>query len=346
MKFVSKGMAALPACVAVALLLSGCLGNDADPSPEGEVFDPGLSADWPALEWPKDNPYSAAKASLGQELFFDLNLSRDGTASCAWCHSPFSAYSDNHNTPFSTGVRHQLAHRNTPTLANVAFSRTLMLDGSAATLEEQALLPLLSETEMDMTEPEILARLSADTVYAALFRQAYGDTSITLDRVVKALATWQRTLVSSRSYYDRWQAGDEGAMAPEAVRGAALFFSSRTDCSRCHTPPLFTDDGFHNTGLDSMPEDKGRALVTGLAADEGRFKTPTLRNIARTSPYMHDGRFYTLAAVLEHYNTGGKATQGADSLVRPLGLTSDEMADLQAFLESLSDPEFPVSTGP
>jgi cytochrome c peroxidase len=325
-------------------ILSGCLREPAtspDPEvPEGEVFGVTLPAGWPPLVWPKENPYSKAKAELGQDLFFNFGLSRDGLASCAWCHTPLSGFTDSHHGPFSTGVLHQLTRRNTPTLANLAFVSSFTYDGRDSTLEAQALGPLLSPHEMDMTGPEIVARLEQDTHYVNHFREAYGEGPITLDRIVKALATYQRTLISYRSPYDRWRAGDENALAPEMKRGAALFFGDKLDCRRCHVPPLFTDGEFHNTGLDSVTTDPGRAGVTGSAADEGRFKTPTLRNVEMSSPYMHDGRFYGLEEVLRHYNSGGKPHPGADSLMRPLGLTAQEITDLAAFLESLTDEAF------
>jgi cytochrome c peroxidase len=324
-------------------LVSGCLrdpaSSPAPEAPEDEVYEVVLPAGWPPLVWPQDNPYSRAKAELGQDLFFNFALSRDGLASCAWCHTPLSAFTDSHHGPFSSGTRHQQTRRNTPTLANVAFARFLTYDGRDSTLESQALGPLLSPHEMDMTGPEMAARLELDTHYVNLFRRVYGEGPITLDRIVKALATYQRTLISHRSPYDRWRAGED-ALGPEAKRGAALFFGDRLDCRRCHVPPLFTDGGFHNTGLDSVTTDRGRGAVTGVAADEGRFKTPTLRNVELTSPYMHDGRFYTMAEVLQHYNSGGMPHPGADSLMRPLGLTAQEISDLGAFLESLTDQDF------
>jgi cytochrome c peroxidase len=292
------------------------------------------------MKWPADNPYSEAKAELGRRLFFEPGLARDQRISCAWCHAPSAAFADNHHLPFSGGVEGGETRRNSPTLANLGYSPRLMLDGIAGSLEEQALLPLLNPFEMGSTPESIVSYLSADTLYVAQFAQAFGKGPITLSNVAKALATWQRTLISHESSYDRWAAGDTSALGASARRGAALFLGEQGGCFRCHAPPLFTDGGFHNVGLDVSPSDSGRADVTKLATDIGKFKTPTLRNIAATGPYMHDGRFTSLRQVLEHYNAGGEAHPNRSALVRPLGLTASELDDLAAFLESLTDSAF------
>lgn len=333
----------------IALFLSACLSgpDDSGDSTELTVSDegwvpalPSPPAGWPAILWPEDNPYSPEKAILGRRLFFEKRLSRDSTVSCSWCHSPSVAFADRHTGAISRGINGLPTQRNTPTLANVAFGRFFLLDGGAGSLEEQAPGPLFAENEMDMTGPEIEARLSGDTLYARLLRQAYGDGAVTLDRLVRALATYQRTLISARAPYDRWRAGDEDALSPAAKRGEELFMSDKTSCSQCHTPPLFTNGGFHNNGIDSGGGDPGRALVTGLSGGEGKFKVPTLRNVAITYPYMHDGSFETLQEIVEHYNSGGKPHPNADTLIRPLGLTPYELHDLVIFLEALTDPDF------
>jgi cytochrome c peroxidase len=227
-------------------------------------------------------------------------------------------------------------------LANMAFLRTFMYDGRFESLEAQALGPLFDHEEMDMTDSMVVARLQADTVYVRLFRQAFGEPRVTLERVAKAFATYQRTLISSRSPYDRWRGGDATALSPAAQRGEILFRSTRLGCASCHVPPLFTDGNFHNTGLyeAGAEADSGRAQFTKRAQDLGRFKTSTLRNIMVTFPYMHDGRFNTIDEVLEHYSQGGKEHPVKDDRIRPLGLTPDERADLAAFLEALTDQDF------
>jgi cytochrome c peroxidase len=212
-----------------------------------------------------------------------------------------------------------------------------MFDGAVTTLEEQALLPLLNPHEMDMTAHDVETRLANDTMYVRLFQGAFGSGPITIHRVALALATYQRTLVSHRAPYDRWVAGDSTALSESARRGAALFMGEKGGCARCHIPPLFTDGQFHDIGLDSLPADSGRARVTKNRLDFGKFKTPTLRNIFHTGPYMHDGRLVSLEHVVMHYNTGIKASGRVDAGLKLLELEEGEIFDLVAFLESLTD---------
>lgn len=292
------------------------------------------------MQWPADNPYDSAKATLGKVLFLDARLSRNGSVSCAWCHDPTVAFVDKHRSPFSSGVHGAIMRRNSPTLTNVGYGTSFMLDGRIATLEAQALGPLLSVDEMDMTGPEIEARIAADTTYVRMFREAFGSGTVTLTKVVRALTTYERTLVSARSDYDHWAAGNSAALSASAKRGAAIFLGERGGCFQCHAPPLFTDGLFHDIGLDTIPLDSGRGAITGLASDVGRFKTPTLRNVAQTGPYMHDGRFGDLENIVRHYNAGGAPSPNRDPRIHPLELTDAEVTDLVAFLQSLSDPDF------
>ena len=333
----------------VALFLSGCFlesdpggtpDNDPRYSDEGWTPErPALPKGWPSIQWPQDNPYSSAKAVLGRRLFFETRLSRDSTISCASCHTASQGFA-NTGLTISNGVFGQRTHRNSPTLSNIGFGTSFMFEGGIPTLELQALAPLFAENEMKMTGAEIESRLAADTLYARLFRQAYGEGPVTLSGVTKALATYQRTLVSYRSPYDRWKGGEKNALSAAAIRGEALFMGEKADCRHCHAPPLFTDGGFHNLGLDSVLSDLGRALITGQSADEGKFKTPTLRNVAVTPPYMHDGRFETLRETVDLYNRGKAPHPNTDTLVHPLGLTETEVSDLVAFLEALTDTAF------
>jgi len=336
------------ASLCASLLLGGCLvaggvgGSRAEgngPVADGEYIPeiPVLPAGWPALAWPADNPYTSAKAILGRRLFFEAGLSSDGTVSCSWCHGSGHAFTDMHRVAFSTGVGGVFATRNTPTTVNMIFGTSFMLDGAATTLEEQALLPLLNPHEMNMTRSGIEARLAADTLYVKLFRQAFGAGTISLPNVARALATYQRTLISYRTPYDQWVAGDSAALSEPAKRGAVIFLGEKGGCARCHVPPLFTDGRFYDIGLDSAPADSGRARVTGLAGDVGRFKTPTLRNVFHTGPYMHDGRIASLEHVVMHYNSGGAPSPNRDPGLKPLGLSESEVYDLTIFLESLTD---------
>lgn len=332
------------------LLFSSCLldrGKADEGGETGSVTDgdyvpvkPAAPAGWPALQWPKENPYTPAKDVLGRRLFFEGRLSRWQDRPCSWCHGPAAAFADVHGDSMSVGTGQGVTTRNTPTLANMAFARVFMLDGRAPTLEAQALGPLYAPNEMDMTGPEIVARLSADTAYVRLFTQAFGSGAITMERVTRALATYERTLISARSPYDAWRAGAQGALSAAALRGEGLFRSNRTGCAICHVPPLFTDGDFHNIGLDSVPVDAGLGAITGRPEDAGRFKTPTLRNITASRSYMHDARFKTLRQVLDHYNSGGKPGPNRAPSIRPLGLSPAELDDLTAFLEALTDTAF------
>jgi cytochrome c peroxidase len=330
----------LCACV---LFLTGCLADNDSGEPDPGYSDgdwtpvrPVLPKGWPAPQWPKDNPYSSAKAVLGRRLFFETSLSLDTTISCGSCHQPTAGFADAAKR-ISNGVQGHFTKRNSPSVANALFGSSFMLDGGRPTLESQALAPLFAANEMSMTQGEIEARLAADTAYVRLFRQAYGEGPITLSGVTKALATYQRTLVSYRSAYDRWQAGDEDAVSPAAKRGAALFAGAKTNCRHCHAPPLFTDGDFHDLGFDSALTDRGRAIITGNDNDAGKFKTPSLRDVGVSAPYMHDGSFGTLQEVVEYLNAGTGSRPGTDALLHPLGLTEDEVLDLVAFLESLTD---------
>lgn len=334
---------AAAAVLSALLALAGCVSDSPETSEAWAT--PAPPAGWPAITWPADNPYHPAKAELGRALFFDTRLSSDGVISCSWCHSERASFSDNHHSPLSTGVELLPTRRNAPTLVNVAFGKSFLLAGEVATLEEQAMGPLLARDEMNMTPERIEEVLSEDSAYVAAFRAAFGSGPITLARVAKALATYQRTLISARAPFDLWQAGDSGAFTPAQKRGFALF-TGKAGCAACHVPPLFTDGGYYNTGLEDAVVDSGRARVTGLVSDAGKFKTPTLRNIVETNPYMHDGRFALLHEVIDHYNAGGVAHPARDPRIRPLGLTPDERDDLLAFLEGLTDREFLVLHNP
>ncbi len=330
-------LGALAAAGAVVAGLSGCLAQPEDRDPRREA--PASPAGWPAIAWPEDNPYQPEKAELGRLLFFEPRLSRDQVISCSWCHSERASFADNHHTPFSTGFELIPTRRNTPTLVNAAFGASFMWAGEVETLEEQAIIPLLSPDEMNMTAEDIEAMLTGDSAYVARFHEVFGPGPITLAHVARALATYQRTLISTRAPYDAWQAGDSTALTAAQRRGHALF-TGKANCAACHTPPLFTDGKFHNTGLDVAGADSGRAAVTGRPADAGKFKTPTLRNVAVTHPYMHDGRFEDLGAVVEHYNSGGHPHPARDARVHPLNLAPEEKEDLVAFLHSLTDQDF------
>jgi cytochrome c peroxidase len=284
---------------------------------------------------PAENPPTKAKVELGKLLFFDKRLSRDFTVSCATCHDPHKGWTDQRPTPI--GVRSQLGDRNTPTVLNAAYLPALFWDGRAASLEEQAKDPISNPKEMDMTHAEAAARIAAVPGYARPFKRAFGDKTVTIDRIVQALASFERTLVAAGSPYDRYAAGDAGALGPDAVRGLALF-RGKAACESCHSGPNFTDGLFHDVGVGAQRKvpDLGRFVATKLDGDRGAFKTPTLRNLDDTAPYMHDGSVATVAEAIDYFDRGGQPDARLSPLLRPLKLSAGEKSDLLAFLRSLN----------
>ncbi|NLH99310.1 MAG: cytochrome-c peroxidase [Chthonomonadales bacterium] len=299
---------------------------------DGAMFANGLL---PPVPVPADNPMDAAKVELGKQLYFDTRLSKDSTTSCATCHSPDHGWAD--PKPVSEGVGRQKGGRNAPTVLNSAYMPLQFWDGRAATLEEQALGPIQNPVEMAMTMVEALDRIKAIPGYVEAFRRIFG-TEPTEEGVAKAIAAFERTVISTDSPYDRYVRGNRSAMSPSAVRGMNLF-NGKAHCTPCHSGPNFSDGDFHNLGVGYAAgryADKGRFDVTKNPADLGKFKTPGLRSIALTAPYLHDGSERTLADVIEFYDRGGNPNPNLDPLMLPLHLTAQEKADLVAFLEALT----------
>lgn len=306
---------------------------------------PAIPAGLPPLRVPENNPLTAEKIALGRQLYFDSRLSRDNTVSCASCHDPEKGWSNGER--FATGVRGQKGGRSAPTIINAAYSRFQFWDGRADGLEEQALGPIQNPIEMDLTLPELIERLNRIPGYKRQFQQVFG-TDATPQSVAQAIASFERTVLSGNAPYDRFKAGDQTALSPPAQRGMKVFFN-KGHCSACHTGASFSDGGFHNigVGMDDPEPDVGRKAVTGLEGDTGAFKTPTLREIARTAPYMHDGRFATLEEVIDYYDKGGTPNPWLDEEIFPLKLTAEEKADLATFLrEGLSSQEYPLVRPP
>jgi cytochrome c peroxidase len=326
------GLCAVGALVLLTSLRGATGGPIEEAAPLRLTVPAGLSV---LLPVPWDNPLTAARVELGRRLFFDRRLSRDGRLACASCHRPEHAFAD--DRPVSIGIGGRAGRRNAPSLLNRAYARALFWDGRTASLEEQALGPLINERELGNTFSEIERRLGADAAYRAAFRSAFDDDEISGRRIAQALASFERTLLSGDSAADRFELGDRNALSPAAARGRALF-RGQARCHLCHDGPLFTDDRFHNTGVSwgREPFDLGRFEVTGLDADRGAFRTPSLRDVARTAPYMHDGSITSLTAVVEFYDRGGNANPLIDDLIRPLGLTAAGQRDLVAFLEALT----------
>ncbi|MGB0170969.1 MAG: cytochrome-c peroxidase [Flavobacteriales bacterium] len=325
--------------VLCASLLSGCLKTPPDPLPPDSPTTEFLRvpAGWAAPDMPADNAFNDVRWALGRDLFFDPRLSLDGAVSCATCHLPERAFAA--PEPITPGAFGAVGERNAATLTNAAYQPHFMSEGGVPTLEMQVLVPLQEPSEMAHNIVTVCEELSA--AYADQAEAAYGRA---LDPFVmtRALATFQRSLLSGDAPWDRWQRGEaiDPALAATLTEGAALFGAEGLGCDRCHAPPLFTTHGFANNGLDPVSEDPGRWRLTGEPADSGAFKIPTLRNIGFTAPYMHDGRFSTLDAVLDHYAAGGAGHAHQDSLMAPFTLSASERSALLAFLSALDDTAF------
>jgi cytochrome c peroxidase len=273
---------------------------------------------------------------LGRRLFYDPILSRDSSISCGTCHTQVHGFAD-HNVALSTGIDGRLGTRNTPGLNNLAWQPVFMLDGGVNHLEIMPFSPITEPTEMDETLANVVAKLNASPVYRQHFQVAFGIDSINSKYMFYAIAQFQSMLVSANSKYDKYMRGEE-IFTDQEERGLHLF---RMHCESCHEEPLTTDYSYANMGLDLHSADAGRARITGNPADSGKFKVPALRNVGLTYPYMHDGRFYTLDMVLDHYSSGIVQNGRLDPrLPGPLQLSGQEKADIIAFLSTLTDYEF------
>lgn len=291
----------------------------------------GLEANRPV---PKDNPLTELKVRLGRRLFFDPILSADGAVSCASCHDPARGLAGQDR--LAKGFRGQETHRNAPSLWNRAYGTAFFWDGREASLEAQALRPIESPTEMGGTIDQTVERLRKHKEYPALFQDAFGE-GVNAGNVAKSLASFERVLLSGNSRVDRFRAGEVRALS-DGERHGLWLYESRGGCWRCHSGPNFSDEGFHNTGVNwnQPPIDLGRFTVTNKDSDRGRFKTPSLRNVALTAPYMHDGSLASLEDVVEFYGRGGSKNPHLDESVAPLGLTPEDKKDLVAFLKALT----------
>ena len=295
----------------------------------------------PPIFWPEDNPYTPAKRELGWLLYFDARLSSDGSVSCATCHRPDKAFGD--GAPVSTGIGGQKGGRSAPTVINRAYSMAQFWDGRAATLEDQAKGPIANPIEMTSRKDNSSAHQACvDTLrgipgYVKRFEQVFGTKNFTIDHVAQAIATFERTVLSGNAPYDRYKAGDKKAMTEAQVRGMNVFFD-KAQCDRCHIGFNFTDGSYMNIGIgmDKPNPDLGRYLVSKREEDKGAFKTPTLREIEHTGPYMHDGSLKTLEEVVEHYDKGGIKNPWLNEQMKPLKLTKQEKADLVSFMRALS----------
>jgi len=290
-----------------------------------------------AIPFPADNPYSEAKTKLGRMLFFDPILSRSRTMSCSSCHNPSLSWTD--GLPRAIGENLSKLPVRSPTLIDVAWMPKLGWDGHFRNLESVAFGPITASNNMDLSEKELVERLTAIPGYLRSFDVAFGKGAITRRKIELALATYERSIVSHDAPFDRWIAGDETAIDKAAKRGFDLF-NSKGRCSSCHSGWTFTDGSFHDIGV-AEGDDIGRGKLFPTSKKlRYAFKTPTLRDVARRAPYMHDGSVPTLEAVIDLYNRGGIDRPSRSELISPLGLTEDEKSDLIAFLKTLtSAPE-------
>jgi len=289
----------------------------------------------PAFQWPKDNKYSVEKVELGRYLYFDRRLSADGTVSCASCHAPEHGFTD--GAPVSTGIKAQKGGRSAPTVINRAYSLAQFWDGRAGSLEEQAKGPMANPIEMGNTHEAIVEKLKGIAGYRVLFAKAFGSDEITIDATAKAIASFERTVLSGNAPYDRYKRGDKKAMTPQQVHGMSVFID-KAKCDQCHEGANFTLNAYANLGVgtDKPGPDVGRYAVTKDPRDWGAFKTPTLREIEHTAPYMHDGSLQTLEEVVDFYDKGGIKNKNLDEKIKPLHLADQDKKDLVAFLKALS----------
>jgi len=308
----------------------------------------GISSQAVELEYPayfpspvynfSNNPLTEAGINLGRALFYDPLLSKDGTVSCASCHSSYNAFAHTDHD-LSHGINDQIGTRNAPALFNLAWQSSFMWDGAVNHLDMQALAPISHPAEMDEELSKVIEKLRSKSLYRKLSYQAFGDSLMTGEHLLKAFAQFQLTLVSANAKYDEVKKG-EARFTVQEQSGYELFIQH---CNSCHTEPLFSSYGFADNGLpiDTTLNDFGRWMITKQAADRMQFKTPSLRNLSYSYPYMHDGRFRKLSQVLDHYNGGIEDRETlAEALVKPIILTNNDQADLIAFLLTLNDQEF------
>jgi cytochrome c peroxidase len=283
---------------------------------------------------PKDNPLTAERVQLGRQLFFDTILSADNTVACASCHSPAHGFAGPGERP--RGIRGQQTPRKAPSLLNRAYGTAFFWDGRSSTLEEQSLRPIEDPAEMGAKLPYILQRLQDTPAYKEKFAKAFDD-GVTAQNLGKALAGFERTLLRGDSPIDRFREKGQRSAATDEERHGQWLYESKGSCWKCHSGPNFTDEQFHDTGVSwgKEPIDLGRFRVTNQEADRGKFKTPTLRGVGLTAPYMHDGSMKTLDEVVEFYSKGGGPNSHLDPLIAPLKLNKDEVKALVAFLKSL-----------
>lgn len=343
------------------------------PAATADEIEFSLPADVLPPEIPEDNPLTQARVDLGRTLYFDTRLSTDGSVACATCHNPKTGFADQRGNATSAGVGGKLGTRNSPTVLNAAFFIDQFWDGREEGLEAQAVQPLINPIEHGFADHDaVVAKIAGQSDYAPIFSAAFGDEAVTIDRIGQAIASFERTLISVDAPLDRFLAGDAGAISESAKRGWELF-NGKARCNTCHgrvdVLPLFSDEAYHNLGVgvadfdfagvsrkvaaatgagtsldelalgDAEASELGRFNVTGEQKDLGAWKTPGLRNVALTAPYMHDGSEATLLDVMEFYNRGGNNNPYLDGGMRALSLGDQEKKDLVALMEALTSSD-------
>ena len=322
-----------------AVFLFACSGEKEQPAEpktdKAEAEDTSFYEPLPAGIYPQDNPWSQEKEDLGKLLYYDPRLSGDNSISCASCHHPDKGWSD--GQPRAIGFGGKELGRHSPTIINSGYFEVQMWDGRAPTLEAQAKGPILAAVEMNQKVDELIEELGAIPEYRERFSKVFSESGISFDNVAKAIATFERSVVSTNSAYDKYMQGNENAMSPAAVNGMQLFFG-KAKCGICHNGPALTDSGFHNIGLKQhgpLTEDLGRFNISNDDFDKGAFKTPGLRSVSQSAPYMHDGSKATLKDVVEFYNRGGDVEKNRTSLITPLELSEQEVLEMVEFLKAL-----------
>ncbi len=321
------------------LLIASC--NKEKDSKEEFVFT--APANLPATKYNfSNNPVTTAGFILGRKLFYDATLSRDSSTSCGSCHTSFSSFT-HHGHAVSHGIDNKLGIRNAPPVMNMAWSDEFMWDGGINQLDLLPIAPIENPVEMDLEFADAVNRIKNTAAYKPYFKAAFGSEEITGPKLLQAMSQFMNMLISANSKYDKWKRNEGATLTAHETDGYNLF---QQKCSSCHSTDLFTDNKFHNNGIkDNFNSDSGRAHITQLPQDVGKFKTPTLRNLEYTKPFMHDGSFQTLEEVLAHYNNGVKTSATLDVALKQnstvgIPLTPTEQQKIILFLKTLNDEDF------
>jgi cytochrome c peroxidase len=329
-------------CVFLFPLLFVACNKGEEDTPAATPYSLVIPEGLPPMNIPSSNPLTVEGVALGKRLFYDPILSGNNTQSCASCHMQATGFSE--SSQFSTGIDGIHGNRNAMPLINLGWQTKFFWDGGANGLESQVMGPITNPIEMHETMGNVAAKLNAHAEYPELFKAAFGSAEVTSQNIMRAIAQFERTLISGNSKYDQYMRGDV-LFTSQELNGLSLFTDmEKGDCSHCHSlGSTFSDFEFRNTGLDSIPVDEGRYLITLNQGDLGKFKTPSLRNVELTAPFMHDGRFQTLLECVQHYNTGFRYSANLDpnlSFAVKGRMTQQEMEDLVAFMKTLTDTEF------